>query len=158
LSAASFDTIKIAEPRGAPGMPYPPLIPKRRIRSRFAKGRHPSTSGRSQSGVLRWAAPLALLGDIRSAEGRATDAAASYDLVRQVEALNREAGVAVDLELARFEADHAGEDAVAMARAAREARPTAYADDTLGWALRLAGRPAEALPYAQAAVRLGTAD
>ncbi len=101
---------------------------------------------------------LALLGDVQSALGRAADAAASYDLVRQVEALNREAGVAVDLELARFEADHAGENAVAMARAAREARPTVYADDTLGWALRQAGRPAEALPYARAAVRLGTAD
>ena len=101
---------------------------------------------------------LALLGDVQAALGRSADAAASYDLVRQVEALNREAGVAVDLELARFEADHAGEAAVPMARAAREARPTVFADDTLGWALRQAGRPAEALPYAQAAVRLGTAD
>lgn len=101
---------------------------------------------------------LALLGDVQSALGRAPEAAASYDLVRQVEALNREAGVAVDLELARFEADHAGEDAVAMAQAARDSRPTVFADDTLGWALRQAGRPAEALPYAQAAVRLGTAD
>lgn len=75
-----------------------------------------------------------------------------------MEALNREAGVAVDLELARFEADHATPAAVPMATAARDARPTVYADDTLGWALRQAGRPADALPYAQAAVRLGTAD
>ncbi len=101
---------------------------------------------------------LALLGDVQAALGRAADAAASYDLVRQVEALNREAGVAVDLELARFEADHASPAAVPMAVAARDARPTVYADDTLGWALRQAGRPAEALPYAQAAVRLGSAD
>ena len=110
---------------------------------------------------------LALLGDVQAAMGRTADAAASYDLVRQVEALNREAGVAVDLELARFEADHAsvdavgvgaGPDAVTMARAARDARPTIYADDTLGWALRQAGRPAEALAHARAAIRLGTAD
>ena len=101
---------------------------------------------------------LALLGDVHAALGRTADAAASYDLVRQVEALNRDAGVAVDLELARFEADHASMGAVALARAARDARPTIYADDTLGWALRQAGRPAEALPHAQAAVRLGTAD
>ena len=45
-----------------------------------------------------------------------------------------------------------------MATAARDARPTVYADDTLGWALRQAGRPAEALPHARAAVRLGSAD
>lgn len=110
------------------------------------------------TGRLPQPAWLALLGDVQSALGRASEAGASYDLVRQVEALNREAGVAVDLELARFEADHAGVDAVDMARAARDARPTVFADDTLGWALRQAGRPAEALAYAQAAVRLGTAD
>ncbi|MDQ4090819.1 MAG: tetratricopeptide repeat protein, partial [Actinomycetota bacterium] len=107
---------------------------------------------------------LALLGDMQAALGRSNDAAASYDLVRQIETLNNAAGVAVDLELARFEADHArdagadAEAAVAMARRAREARPTIFADDTLGWALRQAGRPEEALPHAQAAVRLGTAD
>jgi tetratricopeptide (TPR) repeat protein len=107
---------------------------------------------------------LALLGDVQAALGRSDDAAASYDLVRQIEALNSGAGVAVDLELARFEADHARdpganpEAAVTKARAAHGPRPTVFADDTLGWALRQAGRPAEALAYAQAAVRLGTAD
>jgi tetratricopeptide (TPR) repeat protein len=101
---------------------------------------------------------LALLGDVQAALGRTADADATYDLVRQVEALNREAGVAVDLELARFEADHATPAAVHLATAAREVRPTVYADDALGWALRQAGRPAEALPYARAAVRLGSAD
>ena len=107
---------------------------------------------------------LALLGDVYSALGRAADAATQYDLVRQVEALNRANGVAVDLDLARFEADHArdpGADAgaaVAMARSAQAVQPTVFADDTLGWALRQAGRPGEALPHAQAAVRLGTAD
>jgi predicted Zn-dependent protease len=45
-----------------------------------------------------------------------------------------------------------------MARKARTARPTVYADDTLAWALRQAGRPREALPHARAAVRLGTRD
>jgi tetratricopeptide (TPR) repeat protein len=107
---------------------------------------------------------LALLGDVLAAAGRPAEAAGQYDIVRQVEQLNRANGVAVDLELARFEADHArdpGADAaaaVAMARAAQAVRPTVFADDTLGWALRQAGRPAEALPHAQAAVRLGTAD
>src|SRR4030095_1182106 len=81
-----------------------------------------------------------------------------------IERLNQANGVAVDLELARFEADHArdrGADprrAVAMARRALAERPTIYASDTLGWALRQAGRPAQALPHARAAVRLGTRD
>jgi tetratricopeptide (TPR) repeat protein len=116
------------------------------------------------TGRLPQPAWLALLGDVHAALGRPSDAAAQYDLVRRVEDLNRANGVAVDLELARFEADHARDpgadalDSVAMARAAQVTRPTVFADDTLAWALRQAGQPAEALAHAQAAVRLGTAD
>jgi tetratricopeptide (TPR) repeat protein len=109
-------------------------------------------------------ATVALLGDVRAALGDAGAAATQYELVRVIERLNRANGVAVDLELARFEADHArdrGADprrAVAMARRALAERPTIYAADTLGWALRQAGRPGQALPHARAAVRLGTRD
>jgi Flp pilus assembly protein TadD len=45
-----------------------------------------------------------------------------------------------------------------MARRALADRPTIYASDTLGWALRQAGQPGQALPHARAAVRLGTRD
>jgi tetratricopeptide (TPR) repeat protein len=109
-------------------------------------------------------ATVALLGDVRAAAGDRAAAAAQYRLVRVIERLNKANGVAVDLELARFEADHArdrGADpgrVVAMARQALAERPTIYASDTLGWALRQAGRPAQALPHARAAVRLGTRD
>jgi len=107
---------------------------------------------------------VALLGDAYSAAGRADDAAAQYDLVRQIEALNRASGVTVDLELARFEADHARDPgaqpelAVEMARSALQTRPTVFASDALAWSLYQTGRADEALPHAQAAVRLGTAD
>lgn len=104
------------------------------------------------------AASVALLGDLYSAVGRTADASAQYDLVRQIERLNRASGVAVDLELARFEADHASPGAVALAETALAQRPTVYAEDALGWALRQAGRPTDALTHARAAVRLGTAD
>ncbi len=109
-------------------------------------------------------ATVALLGDVRAALGDTAAAATQYRLVRVIERLNRASGVAVDLELARFEADHARDPgasagrAVAMARRALAERPTIYAQDTLGWALRQAGRPREALPHARAAVRLGTRD
>ena len=110
------------------------------------------------------AASVALLGDVEAALGNRAEAARQYGLVRAIEALNRANGVAVDLELARFEADHARDPAgdpagaVALARMAARARPTVFGEDTLGWALRQAGKPAEALPHARAATRLGTLD
>jgi tetratricopeptide (TPR) repeat protein len=109
-------------------------------------------------------ATVALLGDVRAAQGDRDAAGGQYRLVRAIERLNRANGVAVDLELARFEADHArdrGADparAAAMARRALAERPTILAADALGWALRQAGRAREALPHSRAAVRLGTRD
>jgi tetratricopeptide (TPR) repeat protein len=108
---------------------------------------------------------VALYADVLSASGDEVAAEEQRALVRAIEALNRsQGGISVDLELARFEADHAhlpGGDAAAaveLATAARAARPTIYGDDVLGWALRQADRPAEALPHAVAATRFGTAD
>src|SRR5438270_10873045 len=87
-----------------------------------------------------------------------------HDALPIFEALNRSNGVAVDLEVARFEADHArdpGADAaraVTLAHSALADRPTIYAEDVTGWALHQAGDSAAALSHARAAVRLGTAD
>ncbi|HTE68648.1 MAG TPA: hypothetical protein VK942_07815, partial [Actinomycetes bacterium] len=109
-------------------------------------------------------ATVALLGDVLAASGDDAAAGRQYQLVRVIEQLNQANGVAVDLELARFEADHArdpGADpdrAVAMARRALTERPNIYGEDTFGWALRQAGRARQALPHARAAVRLGTRD
>lgn len=113
---------------------------------------------------LPFPAWVAWLGDMEQAAGRTREAAEQFELVRQIQALDEANGVNGSLEAARFEADHArgpqgrADAAVDGARAAREKRPTIFADDTLGWALRQAGRAEEALPYARAAGRLGTAD
>ena len=113
---------------------------------------------------LPFSAWVALLGDVEAARGHGGEAARQYELVRTIEALNRSNGVAVDLEVARFEADHArdpGADtarAVTLARSALADRPTIYAEDVTGWALHQAGDSAAALSHARAAVRLGTAD
>ena len=113
---------------------------------------------------LPFSAWAAFFGDVSAARGDTPEADRQYALVRTIESLNKANGVAVDLELARFEADHArdsGADAasaVALARSAFAARPTVHGSDTLGWALRQAGATGEALPHARDAVRLGTAD
>ena len=67
-------------------------------------------------------------------------------------------GADVDLELALFEADH-GTPATALgyAEKAYADRPDAVlVQDAYAWALHRAGRSAEALPVAKAALRLGT--
>ena len=108
---------------------------------------------------------VALHGDVLEGLGDAPGAARQHDLVRAIEALNASAGgVSVDLELARFEAGRIGraggdpERAIDLARRAHAARPTIFADDVLAWSLHRAGRTAEALPHATAALRAGTAD
>ncbi len=108
---------------------------------------------------------VALYADVLAASGDETRAAEQRTLVRAIEDLNRsQGGISVDLELAKFEASHAklaGGDpagAVRLAESARAGRPTIFGDDTLAWALRQAGRPAEGLVHARAATRLGTED
>ena len=131
-----------------------------------ARGDLAGAAGRLEPAAARLPLPatVALLGDVRAALGDKDAAAAQYRLVRVIERLNQANGVAVDLELARFEADHARDPgarpdkAVATARRALAERPTIYGEDTFGWALRQAGRPRQALPHARAAVRLGTRD
>ncbi|MGI9023885.1 MAG: tetratricopeptide repeat protein, partial [Acidimicrobiales bacterium] len=111
------------------------------------------------------AAPwVTLLGDVYSVLGRDADAAVQYERVRQIDRNEQANGVILTFDMARFEADHTtdpGADPAAvvdLARLALAERPTVFAEDALGWALRQAGRSDEALPHARAAVRIGTGD
>jgi tetratricopeptide (TPR) repeat protein len=172
--ATGDDRRSASEPEAATGLPAPAAGPTGSYdpaevglaRVAAARGDLAGAAERLRTVTARRpeAGSVALLGDIEAALGNRAEAARQYDLVRTIEALSRANGVAVALELARFEADHAGDEgadqdrAVAHARAAAKARPTIYAADTLGWALRQAGRPSEALEHARAATRLGTLD
>jgi tetratricopeptide (TPR) repeat protein len=135
-----------------------------RARVAAARGDLAGAADRLTAAVNRLPLPAtaALLGDVLDAMGRRADATRQYELVRAIESLNRTNGVAVDFELARFEADHLHDPGanpaatVAQAQAALAARPTIFAEDALAWALRGSGRPADAFPHAAAAVRLGT--
>jgi tetratricopeptide (TPR) repeat protein len=100
------------------------------------------------------------LGDLFAAAERPAEARRQYALVRAIERLLVANGVRTDLETALFDADHRLRPArlVALARRARAARPSIDGDDTLAWALARTGRCAEALPWSQRALRLGTVD
>lgn len=99
------------------------------------------------------------LGDLYTLTGQPKLANEQYGLVRVIQQINRSAGMAVDMELALFEADY-GDPATALqlARQAYAARPSIHAADVLAWALHRKGMDAEAQPYSAESLRLGTRD
>jgi tetratricopeptide (TPR) repeat protein len=102
---------------------------------------------------------LVSLGEAQLAARRAEAAQGSFALVRDIGELLRANGVAVDLDLAAFEADHGGAGrAVEMARTAYRAAPSIRSADVLAWALFRAGRAAETQRYVIEALRTGTHD
>jgi tetratricopeptide (TPR) repeat protein len=99
------------------------------------------------------------LGETHQAAGELDAARRQFDLARAEIALFRANGVAVDLDLALFEADHGNkEEALRLAEAAYDAAPTVRAADALAWCLLHNGRTAEALVRSQEALRLGSRD
>ncbi len=102
---------------------------------------------------------LIALGEAQEAAGLTDDAAHTYRLVRQIEALFKANGVNTDLDLALFEADH-GDSATALdlARTAYAATPNVKAADALAWALYKNGQLPEARQRAEEALRLGSLD
>jgi tetratricopeptide (TPR) repeat protein len=100
------------------------------------------------------------LGELYEANGQMEEARAQYDLVQAIQQLNASAGVAVDLEMALFNADHGDEPSLALeqARAAYNQRPSIYGADVLAWALYKNAEFAEAQRTIEEAIRLGTRD
>lgn len=99
------------------------------------------------------------LGEAQTAAGKTDDAARSFKTAGVEIKLFQSNGVAVDLDLALFEADH-GDPAqgLAFAQTAQAATPTVRADDALGWALHRLGRDTEARTWSDKALRLGSRD
>jgi tetratricopeptide (TPR) repeat protein len=137
---------------------HPPLL--------VLRGRITAAQGDTGAAVRDYRAALAKLplpgyaaelGDLLAATGDAAGAEQQYALVRASAALLKAEGVDVDTELAVFAADHGDvAAALAAAQAAHARRPSIFVADALAWALHKAGRPAEALPYADQALKLGT--
>ncbi len=100
------------------------------------------------------------LGELYEATGQMAQAQAQYDLVRAMQQINAGSGMAVDLEMALFNADHGADpqEALQQARAAYAQRPGIYGADALAWALYKNGEFAEAERLIGEALRLGTQD
>ena len=123
-------------------------------------GRRPSTCiGRPPTGCP-FPELLIALGEAQEAAGRTDDAATTYQLVRDIEALFAANGVNTDLDIALFEADHGdaarGPDA-GPGRRTRRHRPSGPRTRSAGRCTGT-GEPAEARPYAEQALRLGSVE
>jgi tetratricopeptide (TPR) repeat protein len=142
-------------------MRAPDYLPLRAGQARVAaaQGRTADAVAGYRAVVERLPQPgyVAELGDLLAATGDQAGAEQQYALVRATQKLLAGEGVATDLELALFDADHgAGEAALGAAQTAYPKRPGIFAADALAWALHANGRDAEALPHAREALRLGT--
>lgn len=101
-----------------------------------------------------------LLGELQARSGDEQGAVRTADLVRAMARLQEASGQVVDLEMSVFESD-LGDPvrALSLARQVLEARPgNVYAADAMAWALLRNGQTAAAVPLAERALRLGSAD
>ncbi len=94
-----------------------------------------------------------------TAAGRTTDVAAQFDLLARQQELADAAGATDDLTAAEIAADR-GDAATSLRHAEAEwgRRRHVLVADAMAWALHLSGRDADALPFADAALALGTVD
>lgn len=130
-------------------------------RVRVAQGRLSEAITLYRSAVERAPLPdlVVALGEAYEAAGDDAGARDQYALAESLLALQEANGVAVDLELAAFVADHGDpKRAVELARAAYVRTPSIRAADVLAWSLHAAGESAEAARYAEAALRTGWRD
>lgn len=114
---------------------------------------------RRASDILPLPEYVIALGETQQLAGESAGSAASYALARAEIRLFESAGVAVDLELALFEADHGDpQRALELADPAYARAPTVRAADARAWALHRLGRDVEARRSADEALRLGSTD
>lgn len=151
-AATAYDAAIAADPAYVP-----PLTGRAKVEA--LRGNVEKALADYRAAILQQPQPATLveLGELLEAQGRVAEAQQQYAVVRATQQLYAASGQVVDAELALFEADHGdAAKAVELAARAHAARPDSIvAQDSYAWALHAAGRNAEALPLARAAVRTG---
>ncbi|MFI7543478.1 tetratricopeptide repeat protein [Actinoplanes sp. NPDC049599] len=99
---------------------------------------------------------VAEVGDLLTASGQPQAGAQEHARARAAWAAEAKNGHPPEADPALFAADHRDPAAPAAARRLYARQPGIAGADAMGWALYAAGRPAEALRYADRALRLGT--
>ncbi|MEV6598787.1 tetratricopeptide repeat protein [Actinoplanes sp. NPDC051346] len=142
--------------RLAPG--YPPLLIGQ-ARTRAARGETAAAVADFRAVVAAAPSPgyAAELGDLLRSLGRTPDAAQQYALAKAGWAASAESGRPPEPDGVLFAVDQRDPAALSLAQRLYARQPGIGAADALGWALRTAGRPGDALRRADEALRLNTA-
>lgn len=129
-------------------------------RAAFFDGRVDEAVKLYQEVIDRFPLPLYVteLTDVLVASGRDKLAEEEFGVLDVQRRLFEANGVNVDIDVAVFNADHdlAPADSLASVEAQWAKRKSVFVADALAWQLHAAGRDAEALVYADEALRLGT--
>lgn len=129
-------------------------------RAAFHDGQVDEAVGLYQEVIDRFPLPqyVAELADVHVASGDDELAEEQFELVEVQRRLFEANGVDVDVDTAVFNADHGIDlaDSLRSVEAAWVDRKSVFVADALAWQLHAAGRDAEALTYADEALRLGT--
>jgi tetratricopeptide (TPR) repeat protein len=96
------------------------------------------------------------LGDLLTATGQPEQGARQYAVAREAWAAEAKIGHPPEPEPVLFAADHRDPAALNAATRLYAQQPGIASADALGWALRAAGQPAQALRHADQALKLGT--
>ena len=99
---------------------------------------------------------VAELGDLLTATGQPEAGAQEYARAREAWAAEAKTGHPPEPDPVLFAADHRDPAALEAARRLYARQPGIAGADAMGWALRAAGRPADALRHADQALKLGT--
>ncbi|OLT13861.1 hypothetical protein BJF78_21185 [Pseudonocardia sp. CNS-139] len=147
--------------RGLAAVPGDPALLQGRAKTLAARGRTDEAVEGYRRLTERVPLPQYLLeyGELLESAGRTEEAQAQYRLIAEQDRLYAAQGSRDDLAAAQVAADHGDPaEAVRLAEAEWGRRQAVFTADALAWALYRAGRPADALPYAERAAELGRRD
>lgn len=147
--------------RGLVAVPGDPALLQGRAKVFAATGRVEEAIRGYDQLTRRVPLPQYLLeyGELLESAGRAPEAQAQYQLLDAQAKLHAAQGSVDDLAAAQVATDHGDPaEAVRLAEAEWQRRQSVFTADALAWALHVAGRDAEALPFAERAGELGRRD